>query len=411
MIISRIRYSKSIILSIFLIGTLFAASLAPATAQTLLLGNRHANWSQQDSKEFLGAINAAARVAKRSLITAGWTVQWNTGSKAFDNGKATHLIYRSKAGFRNSRYTSGRTKMMIHFTMFKEARDANGNANQLNKYYRNISQRSDTLNNYTLVRSENLGFGSSSNLFVIKATSKIGIRDASGKKKYGSSTKVVAIFVSDQWQIVINEAYNPTAVKAVMLALIEGLGRQNNTEFTRSRVQPAEPRDTSNEGTVEIKLANPNDAELGNIETSFYEVAIPSGKKLALMKEPSVRSTVLTALPNGTRNIQIKKLGYVGDRKWANLCTAGNCGWAIAKHFRLQNQNSSNRLGHVEVAFPEVYVFSKPTVNSRKIRSLNGGQRVALKEIKTNANGDGWIRVCGTGWCGWAGQGFFDPVQ
>ena len=129
------------------------------------------------------------------------------------------------------------------------------------------------------------------------------------------------------------------------------------------------------------------------------------------MKEPSARSTMVAALPNGTRDIRIRKLGYVGDKKWANLCASRKCGWAIAKHLRRQPEKSSNNIGRVEVAFPEVYVFSEPTVNSRKIQSLIGGKRVALKEIITNADGDGWIRICGKGWCGWAGQDFFNPVQ
>lgn len=163
--------------------------------------------------------------------------------------------------------------------------------------------------------------------------------------------------------------------------------------------------------TPNIRLANPNDAELGNIETSFYEVTIPSDKKLGLMREPSVRSAVVAALPNGTGDIRIRKLGYVGNRKWANICASSKCGWAIAKHLRRQNQQSTSGTKLVEVAFPTAEIFSKPSVNSRKIRTLTGGKSVALKEIITNEYGDGWIRICGSGWCGWALQDMFSPVR
>jgi|GEM_PF-5568110 len=401
----------NIALSVCLFGAAIVTSLAPAMAATLLTGKRHPNWSQQESQNFLKTINGITKLAAQSLSADGWRGKWNLGSKAFDDRKPTYLMYRTKAGFENSRYTDGRSSMMIRFTMYKKAKDANGNTEYLNKYYRNISQQSNKNFSYSLVRADNLGVGSNSNLFVLKTTSKFGFKDAKGKVKESSTTKVVAVFVSDQWQILIGEAYDPATVKPVILALIEGLGRQNNTAITRNRVQPAKPKDTSNEGTVEIKLANPDDAELGNIETNFYEVAVPSGKKLALMKKPSVRSSVVAALPNGTRDIRVRKLGYVGNKKWANLCASRKCGWAVAKHLRRQNQKSSNNIKFVEVAFPEVYVFEKPTVNSQKIKSLTGGRKVALKEIITNANGDGWIRVCGTGWCGWAGQEFFNPAQ
>ena len=407
MTVFRICNAKSVFLSMLLVAAIFVVSLSSAMGA----GKRHSKWSQQDSQKFLAAMNAITKSAGRSLSAHGWKGKWNTGSKAFNNTNPDYLMYRTKAGFENSRYTRGRTKMMIHFVMFKEARDAKDNAADLTRYYTNIAQRSDAVNNYTLARNENLGFGSISNLFVVKATSKLGTVDAKGKKKYSSITKVVAVFGFDKWQIVINEAYNPGAVKAVMLALIEGLGRQTNTELTRKGNQSGETKTTEDKGTVEIKLADPNDVKLGDIETSFYEVAIPSGKKLALMKNPSLKSRVMATLPNGTRDIRIRKLGYAGGRKWASLCTGKKCGWAIAKHFRQQNRQSTDGIELVEVAFPKVYVFSKPTVHSRKIRSLIGGQRLSVKEITTNESGDGWIRICGSGWCGWAGQDYFNPVR
>lgn len=176
-------------------------------------------------------------------------------------------------------------------------------------------------------------------------------------------------------------------------------------------VSPPEPTDTSDEGTVEIKLADPDDAELGDIDTFFYRVAIPPGKKLALMKKPSLKSKVMATLANGTRNIKLRKLGYAGGRKWANLCTSGKCGWAIARHFRRQERRSSNRGTLMEVAFPEINIFVRPSVESRIVRTLVEGSRVALKKTRSDKHGEGWVRVCGSGWCGWAGKEFFAPAR
>lgn len=370
MTVLRICNAKSIIVSMLLITALFLASLSSAIGA----GKRHSNWSQQDSQNFLAAINGITKFAGRSLSADGWKGKWNTGSKAYNNLNPGFLKYRTKAGFENSRYTSGRTKMMVHFVMFKEARDANDNAADLTQYYRNIAQRSDAVNNYSLVRSENLGFGTISSLFVVKATSKLGTVDAKGKKKHFSTTKVVAVFVSDKWQIVINEAYNPGAVKAVMLALIEGFGRQTNTELTRNGNQSSDTKTTEDEGTVEIKLADPNDVKLGDIETSFYEVAVPAGNKLALMKEPSSKSKMIAALPNGTRDIRIRKLGYAGNRKWANLCSSGKCGWAIAKHFRQQIQQSTDGKATTDVK----HFFPLKIGRYWKYETKDNGQKTRL---------------------------------
>lgn len=176
-------------------------------------------------------------------------------------------------------------------------------------------------------------------------------------------------------------------------------------------VSPSEPTNTSDEGTLVIKLADPDDAELGNIDTFFYRVAIHPGKKLALMKKPSLKSKVMAVLPNGARDIRLRKLGYAGGRKWVNLCAGRKCGWAVARYFRRQEKRPSNRGTVLEVAFPEINIFVQPRVESRIIRSLVEGSRVALRETIPGKYEDGWIRVCGSGWCGWAGREFFTPVR
>lgn len=176
-------------------------------------------------------------------------------------------------------------------------------------------------------------------------------------------------------------------------------------------VSPSIPKDTSDEGTIEIKLADPQSGELKDFEEFFYRVAIPPGKYLPLLSQPSKKTREITKLRNDAKDIKIKKIGRVKRTMWANVCTSSYCGWVYANYLRRQSKISSRRIQLVEVAFPTVDIFRRPSVNSQKIKSLISARRVTLKETIKNANDENWIKICGIGWCGWAEQEYFNPVR
>lgn len=383
----------------------------PGLTAMLKTGERHPSWSQQDVKDFFSAMNAAGRSAKSALRTSGWRVNWRVGSREFDPRKSTHMLYRTRISLEQTGRTNSQVRMMLYLVRHRSAANAIKNTGFVNRTFLATARKSNAYVKNELVKQYDLGLGNLSSLLVFRATGKLGLRGKDGKKKFSSKTSVAATAVANNWSVIISEAHDEAAVKAVMTALYNAYsGARQSISTPVSPSKSTESRKPDKAG-VKIRLANPKSGELEDFENFFYAIKIPYDKRMLVLNRPDRFAGEVTRLRNGARNIRIKKLDRVKGRLWANICGPGYCGWAVAKHLRRQRLKSVGRRKYIEAMYPEINVFARATVNSRKLRSLFARQRVEL--IKTIYGEDGykWVRICGRNWCGWATSEFFKPVK
>lgn len=423
-----IRVVALAIFSVFFFAT-------PSTAATIVdRSGAHPSWSKAELTDFKNTVDGTVIGAAKRLQAAGWLGNWTAGKTQYDAKKETHLYLGTKAAVKHADHTRGKpTGMFISFWRLKDGQNTAEKIDNVENHYGNIARLSDKYRSYRLANEENLGFGEYSRVFTVESRNK-----TSGTAR--AKTIAAGFVVDGNWIIQIEKATNPVAVKAVIVALHQsfsnggavGDGRQSNsgTEIARDD-EPAgrqgsdRPRpsrtDTGTQSanvsglgdtsaktpSIGDRMADPTGGQLKDFEQFFYRIDIPSDKSLIMYETPSTSAPEVIRLLPGANDLQVNRLRQAEGRVWANLCASSQCGWSIANYLRRDKKRSEAGFGFVEVAYPEVNLFTEPTVESPLIGVLKQGEKYKPDLVETDKEGIDWIRICGSNWCGWAAREYF----
>lgn len=400
----------------------FALALLSLPANTATLIDRsgaHPSWSKEQLTDFMNTIDGTVIGAAKILKPDGWLGDWTAGNIQYNAKKAEFLYLRTKAQVKHSTHTRGKsTDMAIAFRRLKDGQDSTSYIPTLEARYQGFVDLSDKYRSNTISKAENLNAGDYSKLIIGK----------SKNKSTGRALTFTGGYILDgNWIIEIYKARNPDAVKTVLLALHQAFSGSG----TDSRpVQPVRPPSVSENPTgnrdrtqlansdglgdatedrtsVDDRMADPTGGELEDFEQFFYRIEIPEGKKLVVFEDPSLNAEEIIRLLPGANDLQVNKLEQTEGRVWASLCASSQCGWVIADYLRRDKKRSEAGFGFAEVAYPEVNLFTDPTVQSPLIGVLKQGEKYKPDLVVTDDDGADWIRICGGNWCGWAGREFF----
>ncbi|WP_132546323.1 hypothetical protein [Rhodovulum euryhalinum] len=365
----------------------------------------HSSWSDEDLATFVETSEAMSLAAGDVLRAAGWQGTWDSGKRTYDGMNSAYMEFGTKAAFSHPQFTGGRrTTLFVRTTMVRDADKASAGAASFARYMEGIAQHSDQGTTYRLVENRPLGLGSDSRIFVVEQTKKTVV----GKVR--TEMQVAAYFVSGRWMVSVEDAADAVAVEAAMRALAQGLSapRAPVGGGAGSAEDSAEAPD---EAWIEDRLSESAEAEMTGFDQFFYRVEIPEDQALLLLEAPSAGALEVIRLLPGATDLRVRGLDRSEGLLWADLCAGAQCGWAVAHHLRRQAPIAPNRARYVEAAYPEVNVFLEPSVRSGYMGKVEAGQRFEPGVTATDENGDTWVRICGEGWCGWAGEEFFTHVD
>jgi hypothetical protein len=378
-------------------------------------------WTAEDRRSFFDVSEGMSVRAGEILRKSGWTGRWNAGSTRYSGTNDAYLEIRTKAEFTHPTLTGGARKTLyVRATLVRSAEKARAGAVEFGKAYEQISAQSTKTDKFRLVDSQSLGLGEDSGLFTVEITPKLGQK----------RTLVAAYFVKGNWFISIDEARDVETVKAAIHALARGLDDPETTDQVGggASVSPPEPivkpdpatgteardnpeEDPDNGVSIKDRLAGDEEGQLKDFEQFFYRVEIPQDKRLVVFESPALNAPVMVRLLPDAGDLRVLGLQRAAGLLWANLCAGNQCGWALAKYLHRQSNMPPEGGGNVEVAFPEVNVFMDPSVESWRVSAVHSGERFTPTTVVTDDNGETWIRICGTNWCGWAASEFFARVK